>query len=84
MRAAAKWAGIAGAVGFLIGFVGPIVFSPEANQGPLLGIFITGPGGFLFGALLGVVPMGDPLRRRIVASCAAAGILAMAVIARLR
>ena len=52
--------GIAGAVvlgfiGFIIGFVGPIVFTPQANQGPLLGIFITGPAGavigFIFGAL---------------------------------
>jgi hypothetical protein len=39
-----------GAVGFLAGFLGPIVLNPEANQGPLLGIFITGPLGLLFGA----------------------------------
>ncbi len=39
-----------GAVGFLAGFLGPIVLNPEANQGPLLGIFITGPLGVLLGA----------------------------------
>jgi hypothetical protein len=32
-----------------------MVFAPEANQGPLLGIFITGPLGFLAGGLGGVV-----------------------------
>jgi hypothetical protein len=35
------------------GFFGPIVLAPEANQGPLLGIFITGPLGFLLGFVLG-------------------------------
>lgn len=29
--------------------------SPEANHGPLLGIFITGPRGFLLGAVGGLV-----------------------------
>ncbi len=42
-----------GAIGFCAGFFGPIVFAPGANQGPLLGIFITGPLGFLFGAVSG-------------------------------
>ncbi len=44
-----------GAVGFALGFFGPILFQPDANQGPLLGIFITGPGGFLVGLIFGVV-----------------------------
>ena len=39
-----------GAIAFSIGFFGPILFAPGANQGPLLGIFITGPLGFLCGA----------------------------------
>ncbi|HSE10991.1 MAG TPA: hypothetical protein VLB69_00025 [Rudaea sp.] len=43
-----------GIVGFLCGFIGPMVLAPEANQGPMLGIFITGPTGALLGALLGV------------------------------
>ena len=44
-----------GAAGFLAGFVGPIVFMPESNQGPLLGIFITGPLGFLVGTVIGAI-----------------------------
>jgi hypothetical protein len=46
---------IVGAIGFVGGFFGPIVFAPEANQGPLLGIFITGPLGFVLGAVGGGV-----------------------------
>ncbi len=43
-----------GAIGFAGGFFGPIVFAPDANQGPLLGIFITGPLGFLLGLGWGI------------------------------
>jgi len=50
-----KWGAILGAIGFLGGFVGPIIITPEANQGPLLGIFITGPLGFLIGLVVGLV-----------------------------
>ena len=42
-----------GAVGFAAGFFGPIALNPEANQGPMLGLFITGPGGAVLGAMLG-------------------------------
>jgi hypothetical protein len=38
-----------GAIGFISGFIGPILLDPSANLGPLLGIFITGPLGFLVG-----------------------------------
>lgn len=44
-----------GGVGFTAGFFGPMIFVPEANQGPLLGIFITGPAGVLIGAIAGLV-----------------------------
>jgi hypothetical protein len=44
-----------GAIGFCAGFFGPIFFAPEANQGPLLGIFITGPLGFVLGGVGGFV-----------------------------
>jgi hypothetical protein len=44
-----------GVVSFLIGFVGPILFSPDSPQGPMLGIHITGPLGFFVGAVVGVV-----------------------------
>jgi len=50
-----RWAGVLGITGFVCGFVGPMVFAPESNQGPMLGIFITGPAGALLGAILGVV-----------------------------
>ena len=44
-----------GSIGFAAGFFGPIIFTPEANQGPLLGIFITGPAGVFIGAIAGLV-----------------------------
>jgi hypothetical protein len=45
---------ILGGIAFAVGFFGPILWAPEANQGPLLGIFITGPLGFVFGLGWGV------------------------------
>lgn len=44
---------VTGVVGFVIGFVGPMIVAPDANQGPMLGIFITGPLGVVLGALGG-------------------------------
>ena len=44
-----------GGIGAAAGFFGPMILAPEANQGPLLGIFITGPAGILFGASAGLV-----------------------------
>jgi len=46
------WILIPGAAGFLAGFIGPIILAPDANQGPLVGIFISGPGGAILGAIL--------------------------------
>jgi hypothetical protein len=46
---------VVGAIGFCGGFFGPMIFAPEANQGPMLGIFITGPLGVLAGAVGGFV-----------------------------
>jgi hypothetical protein len=67
----ARWclgAGLAvGGISFLAGFAGPIVFHPELPQGPLLGIFVTGPLGFLAGAVLGlIVGALVPMRARSV------------------
>ena len=47
---------VAGAIGFSAGFFGPLLFMPSgrANAGPLLGI-ITGPVGFILGAVGGAV-----------------------------
>ncbi len=50
-----RWGAIIGGVAFLCGFVGPVLVNPDANQGPLLGIFITGPGGFVLGLVFGLV-----------------------------
>jgi hypothetical protein len=47
-----KWAVFLGGFGFAAGFFGPMIFAPGANQGPMLGIFITGPLGFLTGLVL--------------------------------
>lgn len=44
---------VTGGIGFIAGFFGPIIFAPGANQGPMLGIFITGPLGVLAGAIGG-------------------------------
>jgi len=65
-RSPGFWALTLGAVGGVAGFYGPIALNPDANQGPLLGLFITGPGGALAGAVLGyvfrVIPFSDSVR----------------------
>src|SRR5258708_20363 len=53
-----RWAVVMGITGFICGLVGRMIFAPESNQGPMLGIFITGPAGALLGAILGVVVSG--------------------------
>ena len=53
LAAAGAGALFVGAVGFCAGFFGPIALNPGANQGPLVGIFITGPGGAILGAVVG-------------------------------
>jgi hypothetical protein len=74
------WLLVLGGVGFVLGFVGPMVLSPESNIGPIIGILITGPGGALAGLLLGalfrVLPVGSAVRRAALALAA----LAMAVV----
>jgi hypothetical protein len=38
-----------------------MIFAPDANQGPMLGLFITGPGGFVLGGVVGaLVGAGRP------------------------
>ena len=44
-----------GGLGFVAGFFGPMIFAPEANQGPMLGLFITGPSGVVIGAIAGAL-----------------------------
>jgi Ni/Co efflux regulator RcnB len=60
----AIWAFTLGGVGFLSGFMGPVIFNPSANQGPLLGIFITGPVAFVVGGLFGAISAFNKLSTR--------------------
>jgi hypothetical protein len=74
-----KFALALGVTGFAAGFFGPIALNPEANQGPLLGIFITGPLGILSGLAIGTVcrfaPVTDAFRQRmLVGLCAVLGL----------
>jgi hypothetical protein len=46
---------LCGGAAFATGFFGPMIFSPQSNQGPFLGIFVTGPLGLTVGAVLGWV-----------------------------
>ncbi len=45
---------VIGFICFSAGFFGPMIFAQDANQGPMLGIFITGPLGFLAGIGVGI------------------------------
>src|SRR5438270_11217411 len=52
-RAIARWSVrmmiLVGGLGLLAGFVGPLLLRPDLPQGPLLGIFVTGPLGSVVG-----------------------------------
>ena len=49
----ATWRGgwLVGVMCFALGYVGPLVIMPKSNLGPLLGILLTGPLGFVAGVL---------------------------------
>lgn len=49
----ASWLGglLVGALSFALGFIGPLIVWPDNNLGPVLGILITGPLGFVAGVL---------------------------------
>jgi hypothetical protein len=73
------WALGLGAVGGAAGFFGPMLLNPDANQGPMLGIFITGPGGALAGAVLGfffrILPFSDAIRgQALLLACTLLGL----------
>ena len=55
LRKALKVGVRVGAIGFALGFFGPMILDPSSGNGPLLGIFITGPGGFIIGTLFGLL-----------------------------
>ena len=48
-------AAVVGGIAFVVGYVAPIILYPSSNLGPLLGILVTGPIGWLAGALVGIV-----------------------------
>ena len=54
VRTATLWAALGGIIGFVGGFFGPMLLG-GGNQGPLLGLFITGPGGVILGAVAGAI-----------------------------
>ena len=55
LQAGCLWGAIVGTAGFVAGFFGPMILVPSANQGPLLGILITGPVGAAVGFAGGAV-----------------------------
>lgn len=61
VRGAVLGAGWCGVIGFAGGFFGPMLLAPDANQGPMLGLFVTGPGGVVLGGLCGaLIAAGKP------------------------
>ncbi len=46
---------ILGGLFFTVGFLGPMVFAKDTNQGPLIGVFIAAPLGVITGAIGGYV-----------------------------
>lgn len=46
-------AAVVGTIGLAAEFFGPMVFMPDSNQGPLIGVFETGPAGVVVGAIAG-------------------------------
>ena len=61
VRGGVLGAGWCGVIGFVGGFFGPMLLAPDANQGPMLGLFITGPGGVVLGGLCGaLIAAGKP------------------------
>lgn len=61
LRGALIGAGWCGIIGFAAGFFGPMLLMPESNQGPMFGLFISGPGGVVLGAMAGAaIAAGRP------------------------
>lgn len=46
---------VLGVVGLVVGYWGPLRYSPSLSQGPLLGLFFTGPLGFVLGCAFGLL-----------------------------
>jgi hypothetical protein len=57
------WTVAIGLLTFLAGFYGPLYFGPESPQGPLFGIFISGPAGAVIGSIVGLLLSIHHVRR---------------------
>ena len=44
-----------GGLGFIIGFLGPMIVAKDTSQGPLVGVVMTAPLGIILGALGGYI-----------------------------
>lgn len=75
-----KWVLVLGIAGFLAGFVGPMLLAPDANLGPAIGIFVSGPAGAVLGVLLwafcAFVKPAARTQWRLLYSVATLGVLA--------
>ena len=60
IRASWRAGWVLGAAGLALGFLGPLLVTPKANLGPLLGILITGPGAFVLGSLAAALAWRNP------------------------
>lgn len=76
------WVLCLGVTGFAAGFFGPMILAPGANQGPLVGILLSGPAGVALGLLLYVVvrflQLSPTQERRVLWICC--GALAIATL----
>jgi len=55
IQRALRYGSVTGLAGFSLGFFGPMLLDPTSGNGPLLGIFITGPLGALTGSVVGIL-----------------------------
>jgi hypothetical protein len=69
---------VLGAVGFVSGFAAPLLFH-SGDQGPLLGIFFTGPVGFVLGLAIGAIVTHARLGAATAKAVLAAGALSVGV-----
>jgi len=70
------WAAPIAGVLFAVGFLGPMLLS-SSNLGPLLGIFVTGPLGALFGVWVGAVRVAKDATRLSIALIGAVWVLTL-------
>lgn len=56
------WIAVLAVSWFCAGFFGPMVFVPDSNIGPVIGILFSGPAGFIAGLVLFLLFRLIPLR----------------------